>query len=177
MKVFFFCCVSAKKIMRHTQCACVRASLRVVHDLAEVAALLFLSMCAALWIDDMVLNFCSIIFWAKKSHPWFHPFDWQRMNLQRSDMLSLSFGSVTMSSAFGDAAKIYALMLHTAIRGGTPFTRAALNIGTYIQWDWGDTHLRRCIVVWTVDVVLDFFHVVIESKSVTPTFDRLTDRG
>jgi hypothetical protein len=34
--------------MRHMQCGCVQASLRVVHDLAEVVALLFLSMCVAL---------------------------------------------------------------------------------------------------------------------------------
>jgi hypothetical protein len=34
--------------MRHGQCGYVRASLRVMHDLAEVIALLFLSLCAAL---------------------------------------------------------------------------------------------------------------------------------
>jgi hypothetical protein len=41
-----FC--TCEKIMHHTQRGCVLASLRVVRDLAEVVALLFLSLCAAL---------------------------------------------------------------------------------------------------------------------------------
>jgi hypothetical protein len=37
-----------KKIMRHMRCGRAGASLHVVHDLAEVVAVLILSMCAAL---------------------------------------------------------------------------------------------------------------------------------
>jgi hypothetical protein len=37
-----------KKIMRHMRCGRARASLHVVHDLAEVVAVLVLSMCATL---------------------------------------------------------------------------------------------------------------------------------
>jgi hypothetical protein len=98
MKAFSFHCVCAKNIMCHTQCGCVWASLCALHDLAEVVVLLFLSLCDALWINDMVLNFCSIILRAKKCHPCLRPFDWWRMNLWPPDMISLAFDSVTMSS-------------------------------------------------------------------------------
>jgi hypothetical protein len=65
------------------------------------------------------------------------------MNLRRSDGLSLAFSSVMMSSSFSDAAKKYMHQCpHTAVHGGTPFTSAALNIGTYIWRDWGDTHFK-----------------------------------
>jgi hypothetical protein len=44
---------------------CVRA----VHDLADVVGFLFLSPCTALWIGDVVLNLCLILFLGKKHHP------------------------------------------------------------------------------------------------------------
>jgi hypothetical protein len=42
----------------HVQCDSVMASLRAVHNLTVVAGFLFLSMYVAVWISDMVLNFC-----------------------------------------------------------------------------------------------------------------------
>jgi hypothetical protein len=58
MKAFFYHCVCAKMITCHTWCGYVRASLCVVRDLANVVRLLFLNLCVALRIDDMVLNLC-----------------------------------------------------------------------------------------------------------------------
>jgi hypothetical protein len=68
----------------------------------------------------MVLNFCLIVLRAEKRHPCLRLFDWRRTNLWLSNGLSLACSSVTLSSPFSDAVKIYVPMPHTIVCGGAP---------------------------------------------------------
>jgi hypothetical protein len=61
MKTFTFRCLIAKKITGHVQCDSFRASLCVVRDLTIIDGLLILILFVALWVDDMVLNFCVLL--------------------------------------------------------------------------------------------------------------------
>jgi hypothetical protein len=118
----------------------------VVHDLVKVVALLFLSLCAALGIDDMVLNFCLIVFQDKKHHPWIRRFDWRSMDHRLFDGLSLAFGSTMMSSTFSGAAKTYAPKFYTAMVGYTHRWERGITAPYRIEhWDMSSTRFDRCL--------------------------------
>jgi hypothetical protein len=99
-------------------CGCAQASLRVVRDLADIVG--FLNMYITLWIDDIVLSICLIVFLAGKHHPRFCLLDWWRLHLWRSDELSLAFGLAMVLSIFLVLQKIHVSALYTAIDCNTP---------------------------------------------------------
>jgi hypothetical protein len=90
-----------------------------VPDLADVVGFSFLSLCIVfeltIWCQTPVWLFLG----TKSVTPSFICYNFWRMDLQRSDGLSLAFGSVMMLFR-GTANKVHMSNFYTAVDGSTP---------------------------------------------------------